>query len=192
MGYKGRVFFRCGIQRKRFSSVVGHKGKGFFHCGIQWRTISGWLINFFPLYRTMQEFFFGCILHHKRILCSVLLPLHRSFFCTVSHTGEYLFFVINTTQKNCRMQCRKIFCFVSHNATGFLPFYPTVEEMFLCCGIQTEEVFSRCGIQRKRFSSIVGYGTTEDFFFSLWDTTEEVFFLCGIQWRKMIQWRMIF
>jgi hypothetical protein len=62
---------------------------------------------------------------------------------------------------------RKIFSIVSHNAAGFLPLYPTLEDIFLHCGIQrkrffslwdtTEEAFFHCGIQRKRFFSVVGY-----------------------------------
>jgi hypothetical protein len=69
------------------------------------------------------------------------------------------------------MQCRKIFRIVSHNSTGFLPFYPTMKEIFL-----------RCGILKKRFFLVVGYNRRG--FPPLWDTTEESFFLCGIQRKR--------
>ncbi len=110
------------------------------------------------------------------------ISLHTRFSALYPTPENNVFFVINATQKNCGMQCRKIFRVVSHNATGFLPLYPTMEEIFL-----------RCGIQQKSFFPIVWYN--ERGFPPLWDTMEEFFFfvvyngkgffLCGIQWRKM-------
>jgi hypothetical protein len=45
-----KVFFSCGIQRKKLSTIVGYNGRGFFpfwdtteevffRCGIQWKKI---------------------------------------------------------------------------------------------------------------------------------------------------------
>ncbi len=131
-----KIFLRCGIQQKRIFTIVGYNGEQsqdskqiFFYCIPQRR-----------------KFFFRCILHHNRILCSVLYP-------------------------------RKIFSIVSHNYAGFLPLYPTMEDIFL-----------RCGIQRKRSFFVVGYNGRS--FPLLWDTTEffsivgyngRGFFCCGIQ-----------
>jgi hypothetical protein len=170
VGHKGRGFFCCGIQRRRFSSVVGHKGRDFFCCGIQRRTISGRLKKFFvvshnagiflPLYPTLQQKLMQCTVSHFTEDFSALYPTPENNF----------FFVINTTQKNCGMQCRIIFRIVSHNATGFLPLHLTMEEISLCCGIQ-----------QKRFFPVVGYNGRG--FPPLWDTTEE-FFFSGIQWKR--------
>ncbi len=140
MGYNGIVFFllwdttekvflHCGIQQKRIISVVGCNGEQF-QDGKQ---------IFFNCVPRSRKFFFVCILHHDRILCSVLYP-------------------------------RKIFSIVSHNAAGFLPLYPTMEDIFLRCWIQWKRFFFRCGIQRKKLSSIVRYNG-------------RVFFLCEIQWK---------
>ncbi len=161
MGYNGRGFFPLWDTTEEFFSAVGYNGEGFpplwdtteedfFHSGIQRRTISGWQINFFYYIPQRRRFFFHCILHHNRILCSVLYR-------------------------------RKIFRIVSHNAAGFLPLYLTMEDIFLCCGIQwkrffcslwdrTEEAFLHCGIQRKRFFHC---GIQRKRFFPLWDTMEK-------------------
>jgi hypothetical protein len=110
------------------------------------------------------------------------IPLTEAFSALYPTVENNFFFVINATQKNCGMQCRIIFHIVSHNATGFLPLYLTMEEIFL-----------RCGIQQKRFFPVVGYNgrgfpplgdTTEELFFSLWDTTEEVFSFLGSNEEK--------
>ncbi len=105
---------------------------------------------FFYCIPQCRKFFFHCILHHNRILCSALYP-------------------------------RKIFRIVSHNAAGFFPLYPTMEDICLHCGIlrerffklwdTTEEAFLHYGIQRKRFFSILGYNRIG--FFPLWDTMEK-------------------
>jgi hypothetical protein len=123
-----KVFLRCGIQQKRFFSVVGYNGNGE-------QSQDGKQILFYciPL---CKKFFFRCILHLNRILCSVLYP--RKFFSIV--------------------------------ATGFLPLYPTTEDIFLCCGIQW-----------KRFFFVVGYNGSS--FPPFWDTTEEVFSIVGYNGR---------
>jgi hypothetical protein len=72
------IFFHCRKQWKRFSSTVEYK----------WRTISGCLTTFLPLYLTMQEFFFSHIPHSKRI------------FSVVSHDTEASIPLWVTTEKN--------------------------------------------------------------------------------------------
>jgi hypothetical protein len=113
------------------------------------------------LYPTPQQNLMQCTVSHFTEAFSALYPTPESnYFC-----------VINTTQKNCGMQCRKIFRIVSHNAAGFLSLYTTMAEIFF-----------RCVIQQKRFFPVVGYNGRG--FPPLWDTTEEFFFLCGIQWKR--------
>jgi hypothetical protein len=73
-----RHFLRCGIQRRKFSSVVEFKR----------RTIAGRLTPFLPLFTTTQEFFFLCIPHRKRI------------FSVVSHNTEGSLLFLDTTEKN--------------------------------------------------------------------------------------------
>ncbi len=160
MGYNGRGFFPLWDITKEFFSAVGYNGEGF------------------PLlWDTTEEDFFRCGIQQRKIsewrtiffllyptTQEIILPLylhHNRFLCSVLYP-------------------RKIFCIVSHNAAGFLPLYPTMEDILLHCGIQrkrffflwdtSEEAFLHCGKQRKRF-------------FPFWDTTEEVFFRYGIQWK---------
>ncbi len=180
MGYNGRGFF----------PLWDTTEKVFLHCRIQWkRFFPLWdtteknlkkANNFFPLYLTTLEFFFCCFLHQNRILCGVLYPTIQHRRIVGSNTEQSSALYPTTPQV--------FFRIVSHNAAGFLPLYPTMEDILLRCGIQqkrffpfldtTEEVFLHCGIQRKMFS-VVGYNGRG-------------FFHCGIQWRKMIQRKMIF
>ncbi len=153
----------------------------FSRCGIQQRTISGWLTNFFPLYPTTQEFF--CRLSYTTTESYVVycIPLHRSFFCAVSHTGEYNFLCNKYNTEELWDATQKIFCIVSHNGRDFPPLLDTTEEVFFPFWDTTEVGFFCCGIQWKRFSSIVGYnrrdffrcGTQQKSFFPLWDTMEK-------------------
>jgi hypothetical protein len=66
-------FCRCGIQRKRFFSVVGYNGRVFFRCGIQRRRFS-YVVGynrrgFFPLWDTIEN-----NLRMANKFCSQLLP----------------------------------------------------------------------------------------------------------------------
>jgi hypothetical protein len=187
--------------KEEFFTVEGYNGKGFPPL---WDTKG----EVFSLWDTtennlwMANKFFSVVSHNAGIFLPLYpTPQQNLMQCTVSNFTEAFpglyptpennfFFVINTTQNNCGMQCRKIFSIVSHNATGLLPLYPTMEE----------EIFLRCGIKQKRFFPVVGYNGRG--FLPLWDTREEffffvgysgeVFFLCGIQWRKMVHRKMIF
>jgi hypothetical protein len=151
------VFVRCGIQQKSFFSIVEYNREGFP-----------------PLWDTMEEVFSFVGYNREKSQdgynffpnTGVFLPLYPTpqqnlMRCTVSH---------NTTHKNCGIQLRKIFRIVSHNTAGFLPLYPTMEDIFL-----------HCGIQRKRFFSIVGYNGRG--FPPLWDTAEDVFSIVGYNGR---------
>jgi hypothetical protein len=66
------------------------------------------------------------------------------------------------------MQRRKILRILSHNATGFLPLYPTMEEIFLRYGIQQKRFFPLWGTTEEFFFFFVGYNGRG--FFPLWDT----------------------
>ncbi len=71
-----KFFCCCGIQRKRFSSVVGYNRRVFSVVGYDrevfpplWHTTEG----FFPLWDTMEEVFFHCgIQWRKMIQCRVI------------------------------------------------------------------------------------------------------------------------
>jgi hypothetical protein len=186
-------FFPLWDSKEEFFSVVGYNGDGFpllwdtkeevfFLCGIQRRTISGWRKKFFPLYPTTQEFFFRCILHHNRILCSVLYPTSQKLFLHCIPHRRITFFCNKYNPEELRDALQKNIRIISHNATGFLPFYPTIEEIFLRCGIQQKRFFPPVGYNGRGFSSIVGYNERVVFFFvgyngrgffPLWDTMEK-------------------
>jgi hypothetical protein len=141
----------------------------------------------------MASRFFSVVSHNARIFLPMYpiplteaytvycIPLHRNFFCTVSHTGEQLFLhnkynteeLWDAMQNNLLYfipQCHRFCSVVSYNERDFPLLWDT-----------TQEVFSCCGIQGKRFSSIVGYnGRVFSFvgfngrgFFPLWDTMEK-------------------
>jgi hypothetical protein len=136
VGYSGRgffplwetteeFFFRCGIQRRRFSSVMGYNRRGFFPLR-DTRENNLRMANKFFFYCIPQrgKFSFRCILHHNRILCSVLYP--RKIFRIVSHNAEG-------------------FLPLSHNGRYFPPLWNTTEEVFFRCGIQRKKLSSIVG-----------------------------------------------
>ncbi len=151
------VFFRCGIQRKRFFPLWDTTEKIFLHCGIQQKRIF-----FFVGYNGEQsqdvkqilfycipqcrKFFFRCILYFNRILCSVLYP--RKIFSIVPTMPKVFF--------HCIPQWKM-----------FSSVVDTMAEVFFRCGIQRKKLssivgynrrgFFHCRIQRKRFFSVVGY-----------------------------------
>jgi hypothetical protein len=129
VGYNGEDFPTLWDTTEEDFSVIGYNGE---------QSQDGKQILFYCIPQC-RKFFFCCILHFNRILCSVL-------------------------------SLRKIFSIVSHNAAGFLPLYPTMEDIFL-----------RCGIQWKRFIFVVGYNRRS--FPPLWDTTEEVLSIVGYNGR---------
>jgi hypothetical protein len=154
-----------------------------------------------------MEVIFFCCIPKCRSFCSVVSYTTTNLKrCTVSHNTEafsalyptldnYIFFVINTTQKNkieqlnfslLRDTTQKYLSHCIQQRSRFLPWYPTMEAIFLRYGIQRNrfKIFLRCGIQRKRFSSIVGYNRGG--FPPLLKTTEEVFLHCGIQWKRFL------
>jgi hypothetical protein len=119
VGYNGRGFFPLWDTTEEFFSVEGYNRRGFFplwdttekvflRCGIQWK-------RFFPLWDTMEK----NLRMANNFFPMYPTPQQNLMRCTVSH---------NTTQKNCGIQHRKIFRTVSHNAAGFLPLYPTMED----------------------------------------------------------------
>jgi hypothetical protein len=137
------VFFRCGIQQRRFSFVVGYNRRGFFPL---WDTMENNLRvanKFFSMYSTTQEIFLPLYpTPQQNILqCTVswknlqhCIPQRRRFSSIVSHNGRY--FIIT----------QEVFFVMRYNGRSFPPLWDT-----------TEEVFFYCGIQQKRFFSIVGY-----------------------------------
>jgi hypothetical protein len=156
-----KVFLHCGTQRKWFFSVVGYNREQSLDGYQIFSVVSHNAGIFLPLYPISQQ----------KLMRSSVFHVTEAFSALYPTSENNLFFVINTTQKNCKMQCRIIFCIVSLNVTSFFPLWDT-----------TEDVLSRCGIQQKRFSSIVGYNGRGFFFFvgyngrgffPLWDTMEK-------------------
>jgi hypothetical protein len=157
---------------------VGYNKRGFFPL---WDTTE----EFFQLWDTTEKVFLHCGIQQQRIFSIVgyngeQFQDGKQIFSFVSHDAGNFSSVYSTPQQNL-MQCtvsQKILQHCIPQRRGFLPLYPTMEDIFLCCGIQqkwyfslwdtTEEAFLHCGIQRKSFFIFVGYNGRG--FFPLWDT----------------------
>jgi hypothetical protein len=150
VGYNRRDYFRCGIQRKSFFPLWDTTEKVFLHCGIQKKRIfsivgcngeqfqDGKQI-FFYCTPQRRKFFFLCILHHNRILCSVLYP--RNIFSIVSHNVagflplypamEDIFLRFGIQWKRffcCGIQPKKLSSIVGYNGRCFFPLWDTMEK----------------------------------------------------------------
>ncbi len=149
MGYNRRVvFFRCGIQRRRFSYVVGYNRRGFF-----------------PLWDTTEN-----NLRMANKFCSIVSHNAGNFSSVVSYTSTESCAVYCIPEKSSALYPKTLHVFfrcipqwkifssvVGYNERVFFSLWDTTEEAFLHSGIQrkrffplwdtTEEVFSRCGIQ---------------------------------------------
>jgi hypothetical protein len=104
------------------------------------------------------------------------------FFSIVSHNAGNLSSIVSfTTTESYAVYCipEKFSALYPTTLQGFLPLYPTMEDIFL-----------HCGIQRKKLSTIVGYNGRG--FFPFWDTTEMVFSVVGYNGEKKLQRRMVF
>jgi hypothetical protein len=143
VGYNGEISLRCGIQQKRILSVVGYigeqsqDGKQIYFCCIPQR----------------RNIFFRCILHHNRILCSVLYP--RKLFSIIFHNAQVFF--------RCIPQWKIFSSVVGYSGRIFFSLWDTKKSFSPLWNTKEESLF-HCGIQRKRFLSIVGYNGR--FFFS--------------------------
>jgi hypothetical protein len=159
---------------------VGYNGRVFFAVGYNGE-------GFPALWDTTEEDFFRCWIQRRtisgwqKILLYCIPQCRKFFFRCILYLNRIFCSVLYP---------RKIFSIVSHNAAGFLPLYPTMEDIFLVVGYNgrgffslwdtTEETFLHCGIQRKRFFPLWDICNGRGFF-PLWDTME-----------KNIQRRMIF
>jgi hypothetical protein len=154
VGYNGRGFFPLWDITEEFFSALGTTEKVFLRCRIQQKRIFSLAGYNREKSQDGKQFFFYCIPQHRKFFFRCILH-HNRIVCSVLYP-------------------RKIFRIVSHNAAGFLPLYPT-----------TEDIFLHCGIQRKRFFFVVGYNG--EGFSPLWDTTEEVFSILGYngRWNEM-------
>jgi hypothetical protein len=94
-----------------------------------------------------------------------LLDITEEFFSAVGYNGEGFPPLWDTTEedifreKNLRM------------ANNFFPMEPTTQDILLPLYPTMEDIFLHCGIQRKRFFSVVGYN-------------RRGFFHFGIQWKR--------
>jgi hypothetical protein len=159
VGYNERVFFRCGIQRRRFSYIVGYNRRGFF-----------------PLWDTTENNFrmvnkFCSILSHNAGHFSSIVSYTSTESCAVYCIPEKSSALYPTTPQVffcCIPQWkifssvvgyngRDFFFVVGYNGRSFPPLWDTTEEVF----------------------SIVGYNRRG--FFPLWDTMEKK----NIQRRKI-------
>jgi hypothetical protein len=120
-----KVFLHCGIQQKIIFSVVGYNGEQFQ---------DGKQIFFYCITRR-RKFFFLCILHHNRILCSVLYP--RKIFSIVSHNAAGflpLYLTIEDIFLRCGIQWKRFFLVVGYNGRSFSPVWDTTEDVFSFVG----------------------------------------------------------
>ncbi len=99
-----------------------------------------------------RKFFFRCILHLNRILCSVLYP--RKIFSIVSHNVAG-FLPLYPTMKDiflrCRIQLKRFFFVVGYNRRSFPLLWETTErKRFFSIVGSNRKGFFRCGIQWKK------------------------------------------
>ncbi len=155
MGNNRRVFFRCGIQRRRFSSVVGYNRRGFFLLLDTTEKNLRMAKKIFLLYPTTQEIFLPLYptLQQNLMLCTVsqknlphCIPQCCRFSSVVSHNGRYFPPLWDTTEEvffRCGIQRKKLSSIVGYNGRGFFPFWDTTEEVFFRCGIQWKKIIQR-------------------------------------------------
>ncbi len=141
MGYNGTGFFPLWDITEEFFPAVGYNGK---------QSQDGKQIFFYCIPQR-KKCFFRCILHHNRILCSVLYPRkifrivsHNAagFSSVVSYNGRYFPPLWDTTEK-------VFFIVVGYNGKSFPSLWDTMEEVFFHFGIQRKRFFP-CGIQWKK------------------------------------------
>jgi hypothetical protein len=143
VGYNGRVFFRCGIQQRRFSYVVGYNRRGFFPL---WDTTENKL--------RMANIFCSIVSHNAGNLSSVV-SYTSTESCAVYCIPEKSSALYPTTLQiffRCIPQWKIFSSVLGYNGRGFLSLWDTTEEAFLHCGIQRKRFFHffRCGIQWKK------------------------------------------
>jgi hypothetical protein len=139
VGYNGRVFFRCGIQRRRFSSIVGYNRRGFFPL---WDTME---INlrmakkFFSIvshnagnfssivsYTTTESYAVHCIPEKS----SALYPTTPQVFFRCIPQWKIFAFIVGYYGRgflNCGIQRKKLSSIMGYNGRGFFPFWDTTE-----------------------------------------------------------------
>jgi hypothetical protein len=110
VGYNRRVFFRCGIQQRRFSYAVGYNRRGFFPL---WDTLENNLrmankLCYTVLYPTMEDIFLRCGIQRKR------------FFFIVGYNGRSFPTLWDTT--------KEVYSIVGYNGRGFFPLWDTIEK----------------------------------------------------------------
>jgi hypothetical protein len=135
-------FCRCGIQRKRFFSVVGYNGRVFSRCGIQQRRFS-YVVGynrrgFFPLWDTTEEVFFRCGIQRRTISgwrtnFVLLYPTMHEIFLPLYPTPQQNLVKCTVSQKILQHfipQRRRFSSVVSHNQRYFPLLWDTKEEVF--------------------------------------------------------------
>ncbi len=121
MGYNRRVFLLWDTTEKGFPPLWDTTEEDFFRCGIQRRTISGWQKKCFYCIPQRRKFFSRCILHHNRILCSVLYP--RKIFRIVSNNAAGFLSLYPTMEEaflHCGIQRKR-----------FFPLWDTMEKNYI-------------------------------------------------------------
>ncbi len=130
MGYNRRVFFRCGIQRRRFSSVVGYNRRGFF-----------------PLWDTTEN-----SLKIANNLFSIVSHTAGNHSSAVSFTTTESYAVYCIPEKSSALYptTPQVSSVVSHNGRYFPPLWDITEEVFFHFGIQRKRFFSVVGYNGKQ------------------------------------------
>jgi hypothetical protein len=150
VGYNGRVFVCCGIQQRRFSSVVGYNRRGFFPL---WDTTENNL--------KMANKFFSIVSHNAGNVSSVV---------SYTITESYAVYCIPEKSSALYPTMPEVFFRVSHNGRYFPPLWDTTEEVFFRCGIQQKKLSSIVGYNGRGFFH---FGIQRKRFFPLWDTVEK-------------------
>jgi hypothetical protein len=142
VGYNGRVFFRCGIQWRRFSSVVGYNTRGFFPL---WDTMENNL--------RMANKFFSIVSHNAGNFSSVVSNTTTESYTVycIPEKSSALYPTMQQVFFCCISQWKIFSSIVGYNRRGFF-----------CCGIQRKKLSSIVGYNGRGFSQF--WDTTEDVF----------------------------
>jgi hypothetical protein len=145
VGYNGRVFFCCGIQRRRFNYVVGYNRRGFFQL---WDTTENNL--------RMANKFCSIVFHNAGNI-SFVVSYTSTESCAVYCIPEKSSALYPTTPQvffRCIPQWKIFSSVVGYNGRGFFSLWDTTEKTFLHCGIQRKRFFTLWDIKEKFFAVV--------------------------------------
>jgi hypothetical protein len=133
--------------------------------------------GFFPLWDTIEKVFLHFGIQWKRFFLlwdktENNLRMANIFFSVVSHNAGVFLPLYPTPQQNlmqCTVSQKNLLLWIPQRCR-FSSVYPTVEDIFLHCGIQRKIFFSVVEYNRRGFFY---FGIQQKRFFQLWDTMEK-------------------